>query len=57
MKGIASRIASLNVIYYASVVIKAISICNSMHHNNGHPLYIIVYPECDMTFYALSVSS
>ena len=44
----------LNAIYYDSVVIKVITVCNLLHHNNGHPKYVITYLVCDMTYSALS---
>ena len=57
IKGITLRIAWLNMIYYASILIKAIYTYNLLHHNTGHPAYVITYTECDMSFYALLESS
>ena len=47
----------LNVIYYASIVPKAIYVCNLLHHNNEHPTYVITYTKHDMTFSALLESA
>ena len=56
IKGITPGIAWLNAIYYASVVIKDIYICNLLHHITGHPTYVISYTKSDMEFSALSES-
>ena len=55
-KGITLRISCLNVVYSSSVVLKTICIYNLLHHNTGHPAYVITYPIFNMTFYALSES-
>ena len=52
IKGITLPIAWLNKIYIASVIPKVISLCNSIHHNTGHPLCVIKYPICNMTLSA-----
>ena len=57
IKGIMLIIAWPNVIYSASVVIKPISVCNLLHHNTGHPAYVITYTIRDMEFSALLASS
>ena len=57
IKIITLRIAWLNAIYSANVLIKDISICNLLHDNTGHPAYIITYPVRNMTFSALSASA
>ena len=57
MKSINLRIACLNVMYSASVVLKEIYICNLLHYNTVHPEYIITYLVLDMAFYALSAST
>ena len=57
IEGITSRIAWLNKIYSASMVLKAIYICNLLQNNAGHPTYIITYPVHDMKFSALSESA
>ena len=41
IKVLSSRIAWLNAMYFAFAVFKEISVCNLMHHNNGHPVYVI----------------
>ena len=46
-------ITCLNTIYSAFVVLKAISVCNLLHPNNGYPAYVITYPVCGMTFSSL----
>ena len=56
-RGITSRIAWINLIYFASFVLKVISICNLLHHNTGNNAYIITYPVRNMRFYALSASA
>ena len=56
-KGITSRIAWINVIYSAPVVLKAIYIWNLLQHNTGHPAYVITYPIHDMIFSSLSAST
>ena len=38
------HIAWLNDIYPASILIKAILVCNLVHHNAGHTAYVITYP-------------
>ena len=57
IKVITSRISWIDVIYYASVLVKVISVCNLLHHNNGHPAYVINYTICDMKSSALSESA
>ena len=49
-------LAWIDVIYYASVVFKVISVCNLMYHNTGHTMYVITYPIHAMTFDVLSAS-
>ena len=56
-KSIMLRIAWPNVIFYFTVVPKVISIYKLIHHNTGHPAYVITYPEIDMTFPTLSAST
>ena len=43
IKGITLRTSWLNMIYYTSLVLKEISVCKLMHHNNGHSAYVITY--------------
>ena len=50
IKGITSQIACINEIYSTYVVLKAISVCNLLHHNNGHLTYVITHPVRDMKF-------
>ena len=57
VKGTMLRIACFNAIYYSSVVIKAISVCNLLHHITGNPTYIITYPIRDMAFSASLAST
>ena len=57
IKGITSRIVCLNTVYLAYVVLKAISVCNLLHHNTGHTVYFITYNVRDMTFSSLSESA
>ena len=57
IKYITLRIAYLNVIYYASVVLRANYFCNLLHHNTWHPTYVITYPVRDMIFSLLSKSA
>ena len=54
IKVIISFIAWPNVIYYASVVIKVISV---LHPNTGYPAYVITHPIRNMEFPALSESA
>ena len=56
INSITSRIACLSAIYSASVVLKAIYVCNLLYHNTGHTAYVIKYPVHDMIFSALSAS-
>ena len=53
-KSITSHISWYNEIYFASVVLESISVCNLPHHKTGHTAYVITYPIRGMTFYALS---
>ena len=48
-----ARITWLNAIHSASVLLIGISVYNLIHHNTGHPVYVIIYPVRVMTFYAL----
>ena len=43
IKGITSHIAWINAIYSAYVILKAIYVCNLLHHNTEHPSYMIIY--------------
>ena len=54
IKGITLCITCLNAMYYDSVVIKEISVCNLLNHNTGHLAYVITYPVCNIKFSALS---
>ena len=56
IKCIMLHIAWINAIYSASVVLKAFSVCNLLHHNTIHPAYIITYPVRDINVSALSTS-
>ena len=56
-KGITSHIAWINLLYFASFVLKVISICNLLHHNTENNEYIITYPVRNMRLYALSASA
>ena len=51
------RIDLFNVMYYDSVILKGISVCNLLHHNTVHPAEIITCPVRDVTFSALSAST
>ena len=57
IKVITLYIAWINAIYYASIVLKEIHVCNLLHHNTGHPLYVITYPVHEMNFSVLLASS
>ena len=37
------RIACLDAIYSASIVIISIYVCNLLHYNTVHPIYVIIY--------------
>ena len=50
IKGNISHNAWLNAIYSVSVVLKVISVCNLLHHNTVHLVYVTTYPKRDMTF-------
>ena len=56
VKGDTSCVALINAIYYASVVLKSILVCNLIYHNTVHPTYVITDPVRDMTFSELSAS-
>ena len=56
IKGIMSRISWFNAIYSDSILLKEISIYNLLHHNTGHPVYMITYLIRDMKISALSAS-
>lgn len=43
-----SLMAVLIAIYSASVEDRAICVCNLLAQTNGHPAYIITYPERDL---------
>ena len=43
------------MVYYVSVVLKAISVCNILNHNTRHPTYMITYPVRDMPFIIISI--
>ena len=53
IKGIMLRITWINEIYLAFIVLKDISVCNLLHHNTGHPVYVITYTIRGMPFFAL----
>ena len=55
IKCITSCIACINALYYASVALKEIYVCNL--HNNGHPTYVITYPIRNTKISALSSSA
>ena len=53
IKFIKSRINWINTIYSASIIFKAIYVCNLLYHMNGHPVYKTAYSERDMKFSTL----
>ena len=55
-KGSTSRIATDNAMYSASVVLKAISVCNLLPQNIGQPAYEMTKPVRDKTDSGLVVS-
>ena len=57
IKGITLSIAWINAIYSDSVVLTAISVCNLLHHNTGHPACFITYPVRNIKFSTSSASS
>ena len=56
LKVITLSIACLNAIYYSSIILQSIYVCNLLHDNTVHTMYVITYPVRDMTFSALSES-
>ena len=53
IKGIMTCITWLNAIYFASVMLKVISIWSLTQNKTEHPTYFIMYPKRYMTFYVL----
>ena len=50
MKVITTRIAWINYIYSAYVVLKYFYVGSLLHKNDAHPACVIIYPVCNMTF-------
>ena len=52
IKGITLRISWINAVHEASGLLEEIYVCNLLHHNTGHPAYVMTYTIHGMEFYA-----